>query len=270
MKKPDPNASDIPAAIHPTALIDPRAELGRNVRVGAYSVIGPDVVIGDDCEIMNHVTLVGPTRLGRGNRIYSYASIGQDPQDKKYDGTGESRLEVGDENTIREFVTLNRGTEDDNGLTQVGSRNWIMAYCHVAHDCVVGDDTVMANGATLGGHVKVGDMAVLGGFTAVHQFCTIGRLAMTGGQTMIAQDVPPFVIAVGNRAQLFGINKTGLERNGFSKDDIKNLRDAYKIFFKGKRTSEEALAAIAEKITGSAVVEEFTGFIRQSSRGICR
>lgn len=266
MNKPQTDSPDI----HPTALVHPQARLGSNVTVGAYSVIGQDVELGDDCEVMNHVTLVGPTIMGKRNRIFPYASIGQDPQDKKFDGTGESRLEVGDDNTIREFVTLNRGTSQDRGVTRIGNRNWIMAYCHVAHDCLLGDDVVMSNGSTLGGHVNIGDKATLGGFTAIHQFCTVGQLVMTGGQTMIAQDVPPFTIAVGNRAKLFGINKVGLERNGYSKEDIRKLQSGYRTFFKGKLGAEEALKKLEAEFGDSEAVMELAAFIRNSERGVCR
>jgi UDP-N-acetylglucosamine acyltransferase len=227
-------------------------------------------VLGDGCEVMNHVTLAGPTVLGQGNRIFPYASIGQEPQDKKYDPRGESRLEVGNDNVIREFVTLNRGTAPGGGTTRIGDGNWIMAYSHVAHDCHVGNETIMANNATLGGHVTIEDGVYLGGFTAVHQFCTIGALTMTGGHTMIAQDVPPFVIAVGNRARLFGVNRIGLERRGFPPEEIRAVQAAYKLFFRGRLGAQEALAKIEETLGDSPSVRKFTAFIRNSTRGICR
>ena len=256
--------------IHPTAIVDPKAELGREVRVGPYSVIGPDVVIGDACEVMNHVTLLGPARIGTRNRIFSMASIGQEPQDKKFDATGESRLEIGDGNTIREFVTINRGTAQGGGFTRVGNNNWIMAYVHIAHDCLVGNDTVLANNATLGGHVTVEDRAYLGGFTAVHQFCRVGEHVMTGGHTMIAQDVPPYMMAVGNRARLFGLNKVGLDRHGYPKEEVQALERAYKKFIRGRGKTEEVLTDIETTLGEFPMVRRFTQFIRESTRGVCR
>lgn len=256
--------------IHPTAVVHSGARLGRDVRVGPYSVIGPDVEIGAGSVVMNHVTLEGPTTLGARNRIFPYASVGLDPQDKKYQPGEPSVLEIGDDNTIREFVTINRGTEGGGTITRVGHRNWIMAYVHIAHDCQVGSDIVLANAATLGGHVTVQDFTILGGFTAVHQFCTVGAYTMTGGHTMIAQDVTPYVIAAGNRAELFGVNKVGLERNGFTAEEIKDIQAAYKLFFRSKLGTAEALAAIEAKVGHSGHARRFAEFIRNSTRGVCR
>jgi len=256
--------------IHPTAIIDPAARLGRNVAVGAYAVIGAGVSLGDDCEVMHHANLQGPLTAGRGNRFYPFCSVGMEPQDKKHEEGGRSELVLGDDNIIREFVTINRGSSDSAGVTRVGSHNWIMAYCHIAHDCHVGDHTVFANGATLGGHVTVADRVTLGGFTAVHQFCSIGTLTMTGGQTMIAQDVPPYVIATGNRVRLYGINKIGMERNGFTRAEIAAVNKAYKLFFRSRLKAEEALARIEAELGGSLHVRRFAAFIRASKRGICR
>ena len=261
--------SDAPI-IHPTAVVHPGARLGKAVVVGPYCVIDADVELGEGTELSNHVTVHGPTVLGRRNRVYPYASLGQDPQDKKYRPGEPSSLQVGDDNVIRESVTLNRGTKGGGGVTRIGSRNWIMAYCHVAHDCQVGDDTVFANCATLGGHVHVGNAAYLGGFTAVHQFCSVGEMTMTGGHTMIAQDVPPYVIATGNRVRLFGVNKIGLERNGVPPEDIKAIERAYKLYFRSRKRSEEALEAIEAELGSSAYVQRFVAFIRGSTRGICR
>jgi UDP-N-acetylglucosamine acyltransferase len=257
-------------AIHPTAIVHPEARLGPGVTVGPYSVIGAGVELGEGCAVMNHVTLQGPTVFGRRNRIFPYASIGQDPQDKKFQPGENSALRIGDDNIIRESVTINRGTSGGGGTTRVGHRNWIMAYCHIAHDCHVGSDTVFANGATLGGHVTVGDKAYLGGFTAIHQFCSVGEMTMTGGQTMIAQDVPPFVIAAGNRARLYGVNRIGLERNGLSAQEIKAVEHAYRLFFRGKLSAEEALAQIESRFAESPHALRFAAFIRGSTRGICR
>lgn len=256
--------------IHPMALIDPRAKLADDVSVGPYAVIGADVEIGPACEVSNNVTMMGPTRIGANNRFYSYASIGQDPQDKKYHGEQVSELEIGDGNTIREYVTINRGTPEGGGITRLGDRNWIMAYCHIAHDCQVGSDTVFANCATLGGHVTIQDHVILGGFTAVHQFCTIGELTITGGHTMISQDVTPFVIASGNRVSLFGVNKIGLERQNYPAEDIKAIRTAYKIFFRGKQSAKESLEQIESELGGCGPVLRFVQFIRNSTRGISR
>lgn len=256
--------------IHPSAIIDPGASVADDVRVGAYAVIGAGVEVGSGSEVMHHASLMGPTRIGRNNRIYPYASLGHDPQDKKYDGTGTSALEIGDGNVIREFVTINRGSPTGGGKTHVGNNNWIMAYCHIAHDCHVGSNTVFANCSTLGGHATVQDNAILGGFTAVHQFCSVGELVITGGHTMIAQDVTPFVNATGNRAKLYGVNRIGLERNGYSAEEIKAIERAYRLFFRGKLRAEEALRQIEQELSDFPAVGRFVSFVRASTRGICR
>jgi UDP-N-acetylglucosamine acyltransferase len=256
--------------VHPTAIVHPTAKLGHNVSVGAYTVIGEDTVIGDGTEVMNHVTIKGPTTIGKDNRIYPFACIGEDPQDKKYEFQGASALEIGDGNVIREFVTIHRGTPHGHGVTRVGSNDWILAYCHIAHDCIVGDRTIFANCVTLGGHVTVGSMAYLGGFTAVHPNCSIGEVAITGGQTMIAQDVPPFVVASGNRVRLYGVNKIGMERHNFSKQEFLEMQKAYKIFFRSKLPAEEALQRLETEYGDSRPVRNFVTFVRNSKRGICR
>jgi UDP-N-acetylglucosamine acyltransferase len=257
-------------SIHPTAIIHPKAELGARVTVGPYCVIGADVTIGDDCELASHVIMDGRAVIGRGNKFFSQCAIGGDPQDKKFKGEPESRLEIGDENVIREFVTVSRGSGHGGGLTRIGSRNWIMAYCHIAHDCVVGDDTIFANCSTLGGHCTVEDRVYMGGFTAVHQFCTVGTLTMTGGHTMIAQDVPPYVIASGNRVRLFGVNKIGMERAGFTAEQVADVQNAYKLFFRSKLTAQKALDRIDKEYPAQPAVRHFADFIRNSKRGICR
>lgn len=257
-------------AIHPTAIVDPKAELGRGVTIGPYSVVGPDVVLGDGCELMSHVTIHGPTVIGKDNRFFSHSAIGGEPQDKKYKGERESRLEIGDRNYFREFSTINRGSVHGGGLTRLGDDNWIMAYCHVAHDCHVGNSTIFANAATLGGHCVIEDRVYLGGFTAVHQYCSIGTLTMTGGHTMIAQDVPPYVIATGNRVRLFGVNRIGMERAGLPEQEIKNIERAYRLFFRSKLSAKEGLARIAAELGDSPATARFTQFIRESKRGICR
>jgi UDP-N-acetylglucosamine acyltransferase len=256
--------------IHPTAVVDPHAEIGENVAIGAYSVIGANVIIGPDNEIANHVSIQSGTTLGRGNHIFPYASIGQDPQDKKYHGEDLSYLEIGDRNTIREFVTINRGSKAGGGHTRVGHENWIMAYCHIAHDCHIGDKTVFANGTTLAGHVTIGDMATLGGMTAIHQFCAIGKLAITGGLTKVTLDVPPYVTADGNPVKPHGINKIGLERARFSSEEAQAVDRAYKIFYRSHLMAKEALARLDQELAGSPAVRVFAEFIRKSQRGVCR
>lgn len=256
--------------IHPTALIDPKAELGENVSVGAYSVIGAGVRIAGDCMVSNHVTILGPTAIGRGNRFFSYASIGQDPQDKKFHGEAMSYLEIGEGNTFREFVTVNRGSEAGGGHTRIGDENWIMSYCHIAHDCQIGSRTVFANGTTLAGHVVIGDMATMGGFTAIHQFCAIGELAITGGLTKVTQDVPPYVMADGNPVKPRGINKIGLERNRVSPEEAGEVDKAYRIFYRSHLTAKEALERLDQELGHSEAVRKFAAFIRNSQRGVCR
>ena len=256
--------------IHSTAVVHPGAKLGNEVTVGPYSVIGPEVEIGDNTVIMNHVTVEGPTVIGRDNRIFPYASIGLDPQDKKFIPPQDSRLEIGNGNTIREYVTINRGTEEGGAVTRIGNDNWIMAYCHIAHDCQVGDHTIFANGSTLAGHVTIENHVYLGGFTAVHQFCTIGEMTMTGGHTMIAQDVPPYLIAVGNRAKLFGVNKIGLERNGLTAGEIRDLQAAFKMFHREKGDAQATLSTIEQKFPNSPHARKFVAFIRSSARGVIR
>jgi UDP-N-acetylglucosamine acyltransferase len=261
---------DKPGDIHPTAVIHPKANLGNRVTVGPYCVIGANVTLGDGCVLDSHVTLEGRADIGRGNRFFSHCAIGGDPQDKKYQGEPDSRLEIGSNNIFREFCTINRGSGHGGGVTRVGNGNWIMAYCHVAHDCTVGDDTIFANSSTLGGHCTVEDRVYMGGFTAVHQFCTIGTLTMTGGHTMIAQDVPPYVIASGNRVRLFGVNKIGMERAGFAAEQINEVQQAYKIFFRSRLPAQDALARLDAEFPAAAAVRRFVQFIRASQRGICR
>ena len=259
-----------PGGIHPTAIVHPDAELGVNVSVGPYSVIGGTVTIGDNTVVFNHVTIQGITRIGTGNRFYPYCSVGLDPQDKGYGFEGTSELEIGNDNTFRESVTLHRGTSNFGGITRIGSGNWLLAYSHVAHDCRVGDGTIFANNATLGGGVTVGDRAYLGGFTAVHPFCSVGEVVITGGHTMVAQDVPPYVNATGNRAKLHGLNKVGMKRAGMAKEEIDAMGKAYRIFFRSKLSAREALARLDAEFSDSPSVKRFVEFINNSKRGICR
>ena len=255
--------------IHQTAIIDPKAKLHAGVSVGAYAIIGANVEIGENTEIQHHVVIEGPTIIGANCRIFSFASLGLEPQDKKFHGEA-SRLEIGSDNLIREYVTINRGTEVGGGTTKLGDRGWIMAYCHIAHDCQVGNDVTMSNGTTLGGHVVIKDFATLGGLTGVHQFCRIGEYALTGGQSMITQDVVPFSTVAGNRAKLAGMNYIGLDRNGFSSEEIDIINQAYKIIFKMGLTKDAALIRLREEFSDSEHIKLLTNFIESSERGVCR
>jgi len=251
------------------AVIDPAARLGSDVRVGPFTVIGPDVEIGDGTEIDAHVVIKGPTRIGRDNRIFSFASIGQEPQDKKYAGE-PTKLEIGDRNVIRECCTINRGTVQDVGVTRIGNDNWIMAYVHVAHDCQIGSNTIFANNASLAGHVTVGDYAILGGFTLVHQFCVIGAHCFTGMGSVIAKDVPPYVMIAGHPVKPHGLNAEGLKRRGFSPETLRALRQAYKTIYRAGHTAEEAVAILAEPAAAHPEVAALRDFLSQSTRGIVR
>lgn len=255
--------------IHRTAIIDSDAQLGENVSVGPYSVIGAHVEVGDSCVIGPHVTLQGPTVLGRDSRIFQYASVGEAPQDKKYRDEPTS-LEIGERNTIREFVTINRGTVQDKGTTRIGDDNWIMAYVHIAHDCTIGDRTVFANGASLAGHVDVGDDTILGGFTLVHQFCRLGAHAFTSMGSCIKQDVPPFVTVSGNPSHPHGINAEGLKRRGYGGEQIQTLRRAYRTLYKSGLRLEQAIAELEQLGMQSPEVMPLLMFLRASTRGIVR
>lgn len=254
--------------IHPTAIVDPAAQLGAGTVVGPYCVIGPQVSLGENCSLQNHVTLAGPLRAGSGNRFFAYCSIGQQTQDLKYKGE-PTFLEIGDENSFREFVTINRSTSAEN-KTRVGSRGNFLAYSHIGHDCVVGDAVVFSNNGTLAGHVQVGDHAVIGGLTAIHQFCRIGRFAITGGCSKIVQDVPPFMIADGNPAEVRGINQVGLERAGYAADKIKPIKEAFRVIYRGKMNTAQALVALQERLGESEEVQAIIRFIEGSERGIIR
>lgn len=255
--------------IHPQAIIDPGARLGKNVQVGPFSVIGADVEIGDDTWIGPHAVINGPARIGRQNKIYQFTSLGEAPQDLKYAGE-PTRLEVGDRNVIREYVTFSRGTVTGAGVTRVGSDNLFMAYVHVAHDCQVGDHTVFANCATLGGHVTVGDHAILGGFTGIHQFCRVGAHCMTGVATVTFKDIPPYLLVYGNTAQPYGLNLRGLKRRGFSESSIETLKHAYKILYRSGLRLEEALAQLRGLVPQCPEVGALVSFIDASERGIIR
>ena len=255
--------------IHSTALIDPAAELAEDVSVGPYSVIEANVTIGAGTDIGPHVVIKGTTRIGSQNRIFQFASIGEEPQDKKYAGEPTS-LEIGDRNTIREFVTINRGTAQDDGVTRLGDDNWIMAYVHIAHDCRIGNETIFANNASLAGHVSVGDYAILGGFTLVHQFCSIGAYSLTAFGSGISKDVPPFVTVGGTPARAHGLNMEGLRRRGFPEESRKALRRAYRTLYRESLSLQDALAALREQAASSAEVGKLVKFLEQQSRGIVR
>ena len=256
--------------IHPTAIIHSGARLGAGVSVGPYSIIGEHVEIGDNTRIGPHVVISGHTRIGCDNRIFQFSSIGEIPQDKKYAGE-PTRLEIGDRNTIREYCTLNLGTAQDAGVTRVGDDNWIMAYVHIAHDCQVGNKTIFANNAQLAGHVHVGDWAIFGGYTGVHQFCRVGAHTMTAVGTVILQDVPPYVMAAGNSATPYGINAEGLKRRGFSPDALMVLKRAYRTLYKSGLTLDEAKAKLEEDAKmHPAEIQPILDFLAVSKRGIIR
>jgi UDP-N-acetylglucosamine acyltransferase len=255
--------------IHSSAIIDPRAELASDVEVGPYSVIGADVRIAGGTRIGSHVVIQGPTTIGCNNRIYSFNSIGEAPQDKKYQGE-PTILEIGDGNTIREYCTINRGTSQDAGVTRIGNDNWIMAYVHIAHDCRVGDHTILANAVMLAGHVHVEDYAILGGGTLVHQFCRLGAHIIVGGGSRVRQDVPPYVMADGAQLKPHGLNLEGLKRRGFSLETIAHIKRAYRTLYKSGLTMEEAKLQLAEERKSCAEVGLFLDFLETSTRGIIR
>ncbi len=254
--------------IHPTAIVDPKAEVGAGTIVGPYCVIGAEVVVGKNCWLQHHVTLAGPMRAGAGNKFYAYCSIGQQTQDLKYQGE-PTYLEIGDENTFREFVTVNRSTMSD-GKTRVGNRGNFLAYSHIGHDCTVGDDVVFSNNGTLAGHVQIGDHAVMGGLTAVHQFCRIGRYAITGGCSKIVQDVPPFMIADGNPAEIRGVNLIGLERKKFPPESVRLIKEAFRLIYRSKYNTRQAVDAVRKELPASDEIGQILEFIEQTQRGIIR
>jgi UDP-N-acetylglucosamine acyltransferase len=251
------------------AVVSPRAELAADVEVGPFSVIGPDVVIGPGTWIGPHVVINGPTRIGADNRIFQFASIGDAPQDKKYRGE-PTRLEIGDRNVIRECVTVNRGTTHDKGVTRIGSDNLLMAYCHVAHDCVVGDKIVMSNCATLGGHVELGDWVIMGGLSAVHQHTKVGAHCFIANNAAVTRDVPPYVMAVGQPAKPHSINAEGLKRRGFDAAQILNIRRAYRVLYRSKLPLAEALQQLDAAALEQAEIRPFVDFVKNSSRSIVR
>ncbi|HNX70305.1 acyl-ACP--UDP-N-acetylglucosamine O-acyltransferase [Rivihabitans pingtungensis] len=256
-------------AIHPTAIIAPGAQIDASVEIGPYAVIGEHVSIGAGTRVGPHTVIEGHTTIGRQNQIFQFASLGAAPQDKKYAGE-PTRLEIGDNNTIREFCTFNVGTVQDGGLTRLGNDNWVMAYVHIAHDCLVGDHCILANNATLAGHISIGDHVFLGGLTAVHQFCTIGAHAMTAGGSIVVQDIPPYVTAAGNHAHPAGINSEGLRRRGFDAEQISRIKRAYKQIYRQGLSLEDAKAAITEAAADAPELALFVDFFARAKRGIIR
>ena len=255
--------------IHPSAIIDDLAGIAEGVSVGPFCVIGPDVEIGAGTVIGPHVVIRGPTRIGRENRIFQFASIGEDPQDKKYQGE-ITRLEIGDRNVIREYSTVHRGTIQDKSVTRLGDDNLLMAYTHVAHDCVIGNGVIMANGASLAGHVTVDDSAILGGFSLVHQFCRIGRYSFSGMGSVISRDIPPYVMVGGSPTRPRGINSVGMERRGFDAESILQIKRAFKLIYKSRLKLEEAIESLAAMAEQSSEVIPVLEFLKQSGRSIIR
>jgi UDP-N-acetylglucosamine acyltransferase len=255
--------------IHKTALVDAKAELDSSVEVGPYSIIGPGVKIGKGSKLQSHVVIQGRTTVGEGNIFFPFASVGSIPQDLKYKGEA-SELMIGDHNTIREYVSLNPGTTGGGMVTRVGDHNLLMMYCHIAHDCLLGNWNIIANGATLGGHVVIEDYVIVGGLAGIHQFVKIGAGAILGAGSMVSKDVPPFCNATGDRASLHGLNIEGLRRRGFNKEKIDALRKAYRIIFQSKLRTQDALARVRQEIPQSPEVDELASFVANSRRGICR
>lgn len=251
------------------AVIDPTARIGNNVTVGPFSVIGPHVTVGDDCWVGPHAVIQGPTVLGRDNRIFQFASIGEIPQDKKFRGE-DSRLEIGDGNVFREFVTVNRGTADGGGVTRLGDENWVMAYCHIAHDCLIGNQTVFSNNASLAGHVEVEDYVILGGFSLVHQFARLGRHAFLAFGSHVDRDVPPYVTVAGQRATPRGVNSEGLRRRGFSDENMKAIKRAYKTLYRSGLRLDQARERMRDEAGNNAEVAHLLAFIADSKRGLVR
>ena len=255
--------------IHPTAIIDTTAELDSSVEVGPYAIIGANVKIDAGTRVAGHVIINGPTNIGKNNHIFQYSSLGEAPQDKKYNGE-PTLLEIGDNNTIREFCTFNRGTIQDKGITKIGNDNWIMAYVHIAHDCTIGNHTILANNSSLAGHVDMDDYAILGGFTLIHQFCKIGSHVITAVGSVVFKDIPPYVTAAGYDAKPHGINAEGLKRRGFSAESILQIKRAYKALYRNGLTLEEAKIELAAMQGSTPEIALLTDFLNVSTRGIIR
>ncbi len=255
--------------IHEQAIIEPSAKIGKNVTIGPWTYVGSDVVIGDDCVISSHVVINGPTTMGKGNRVFQFASLGEECQDLKYAGE-PTELIIGDNNTFRECCTVHRGTVQDNSLTKIGSNNLFMAYTHIAHDCVIGDHCIMANNASIAGHVHVGDHAILGGMAGVHQFCHIGAHSFIAANSLLLKDVPPYVMAAGQSAKPFGLNAEGLKRRGFESSTVLSLKRAYKEVYRKGLTTEQAVEVLRVMAQDTPEITILADFIESSSRGIIR
>jgi UDP-N-acetylglucosamine acyltransferase len=255
--------------IHSTAIISPGAELAEDIKVGPYSIIDADVQIGAGTEIGSHVIIKGATEIGDNNRILQFASIGEDPQDKKYAGE-KTRLVIGDGNTIREFCTLNRGTAQGIGVTRIGNNNWLMAYVHVAHDCDIGNEAIFANNSSLAGHVSVGDYVIFGGFSGAHQFCRVGAHSFIGNNAAVTRDVPPYIMVSGQPAVPRGVNSKGLKRRGFNSDQVKNIKEAFRLLYRLGLRLEEARDRITELAADREELRIFAEFLEPSERSIVR
>ncbi len=257
------------ADIHPQAIVEQGAVIGKNTKIGPWTFVANNVVIGDDCEIHSHVVIKGPTTLGNGNNIFQFASIGEDCQDLKYAGE-PTKLIIGDNNTFRESCTIHRGTVQDQGITKIGSNNLFMAYTHVAHDCVVGNHCIMANNASIAGHVHVGNHAILGGMSGVHQFCHIGEHSFVAANALVLKDIPPYLMASGQPAKPYGLNSEGLKRRGFSKEILLKLKRAYKAVYRSGLVVDEVVEQLKTQADQAEEVIKFANFIQESSRGIIR
>ena len=256
--------------VHPTAIIDPHAKIAADVTIGPYTIIGENVELGAGTEVMSHAVIEGHTRIGLNNRIFPYASIGLAPQDLKYGGE-PTRVEIGDDNSIREFITVHRGTTEGNGVTRIGNHNLLMAYVHIAHDCQIGSHIIMANGASLAGHVEIQDHSTVGAFTMIHQFCRIGAYAFLGSATLVNQDILPYSKTSAPRpVEVYGANRLGLERRGLAKDDLKELESAFRLLTRSKLNTTQALEAIAAKGFQSKHVKVLVDFIKSSERGVAK
>lgn len=256
--------------IHPSAIVDPSARIDASAEIGPFCVIGAEVEIGPRTKLYGNVFVEGPTRIGADNEIFPYTTIGLAPQDKKYSGE-RSETHIGDRNTIREFVTIHRGTQGGGLLTKVGSGNWIMSHVHIAHDCIIGDETVLSHGAVIGGHVHIGDWAVLGGGSAIHQFCRIGKHSMVGGYSVITQDVLPYSMTVSPREnKIFGANAVGLERRGFSQDTVEGLQKTFRLLTRSGLNTTQAIERIREEIAATPELEDLLQFIAASERGFVK
>lgn len=255
--------------IHPSAVVSPKAKIADGVKIGPFSIIGENVTVGKDTVIGSHAVIDGNTVIGEKNRIYPFVSLGLPPQDINYQGE-DTRVIIGDENIIREFVTINKATTKQDRVTKVGNRNYIMAYAHIAHDCTLGNSIIMSNVATLGGHIEIGDHAIIGGLVAIHQFVRIGTYAFIGGKSAIVKDIPPFMMASGDRAKLYGLNQIGLKREGFSQENINRLKKAYQIIWRDHNLFNEALEIVRREIPPFKELEILLEFLVNSERGVVR